>query len=387
MAQYHFERDIAGESIRNIKIKNFRGRIALNGWDGDTVRLQCSVHMPGSSVPRSVLPGIRTEGDFLEIRSAMTGFKSPGRFEFGNFDLDLSWIESLGETARAAVKSFVSDFMPESGRIEPDDVDDVDERDIQPDRMTDDGREVESADPPDSEDPDAPGGAAGEMKTDMTVFVPRNASIEAFCLMGPIHARSLQGDVGLRAIHGSVKVTGGEGALRVKTLNGPVFLEDSRHSSVTAKSVNGPVKAAFRSIRGTLKLSTVNGPIRVTVPGAASVQLKATSTSGPVKISSLFTPEIKSLNRYTGRLGSGKHSLALQTVSGPISVNTSDLSAATSSDVPPPAPPEPPAGPGADAGPGPAGAESPDSPESIIDRMVASGRITPREAEQLRKVL
>jgi Toastrack DUF4097 len=389
MAQFQFRKEIPGVDIKTVKIRNLRGRMELVGWDRDTVNISCSVHFPGTTVPQSAMPKIAVTENILEIKSWLSHGKTSNFFDFKGFDLDMSWIDNLGDSLQTTVKSIFEEFIPH-GTTGKSDSPDAQQDNSEVDPESDQERGSEQND--DGENSKW-SNHQGHVKVDMTVSIPRNISVEAMCVMGPIVARDLVGKSSLRTVHGSLKLTGGKGELYLKTLNGPLTIEDAQHDALVARSINGPVKAGFRSVVSDVKISTVNGPIRVTLPESSSIELKAASTSGPVKVSSALTAEMKSLNRYSGSLGNGQHQMSLKTLAGPISVGVSDVSASSASPASPmpPSPPEPPAPPADHRKVEPCGEEGEtaeqDSPLSIIDRMLKAGRISEEEADQLRQAI
>jgi hypothetical protein len=127
----------------------------------------------------------------------------------------------------------------------------------------------------------------------------------------------------------------------------------------------------------------------MTVPENASIRLQAESLSGPIRIPSSIASEIRGIHQFSGKLNTGENTVFLKTLSGPVSVVLSSV-------------PMSPRSPDSSGIPDSSNrtsihtqqkstdfspeADRMDS-ESIISGMLADGKITQVEADQLRAKL
>ncbi|HEU4594719.1 MAG TPA: DUF4097 family beta strand repeat-containing protein [Pyrinomonadaceae bacterium] len=139
-----------------------------------------------------------------------------------------------------------------------------------------------------------------------TLTVPRGARLaEVELVNGALHIEGLSGAVNASSVNGRVTARG---------LTGPVKLS----------VVNGLLEASFDRLNGSsgISLSSVNGPLNVTIPSDANVVLRADTVHGSIKNDfNLPVREGEYVGReIEGRLGAGAARLNLSNVNGAINV-------------------------------------------------------------------
>lgn len=125
-----------------------------------------------------------------------------------------------------------------------------------------------------------------------------------------------------RTVNGSVSATGLRADAWASTVNGSVELETTGEAE--AETVNGDVKVAMGRIdgSGSMRFSTVNGRVDVTIPAGAKLNVSASSTNGdmstdfPLTVRGRFGPR-----EWSGTIGGGGRSLSLRTVNGDIELH------------------------------------------------------------------
>jgi DUF4097 and DUF4098 domain-containing protein YvlB len=154
---------------------------------------------------------------------------------------------------------------------------------------------------------------------DYTLSIPRNARVESVEVVnGSIEVEGVTNDVIASSVNGSVKAHGLSGEARLSTVNGPVEVSFDRLGD---KSIS---------------LSSVSGPLTLTIPSDANAQLKANSLSG--RISNDYGLPVNDGDyvghELAGILGKGGPRIKLNNVSGSISIRRASdnrqLSPATS---------------------------------------------------------
>ncbi|MGW6918558.1 DUF4097 family beta strand repeat-containing protein [Kitasatospora sp. NPDC054939] len=175
----------------------------------------------------------------------------------------------------------------------------------------------------------------------VTVTVPagtevRVGSVSAHAtlsgLTGPVSVQSANGDatlVGLRGttdthtITGDVDAQAVSGRLKVNTVSGQLTVVAGTADQVQANTVTGAVTLDLDVQTPTdVKVATVSGPVVVRLPSLADAVVEAGSNSGDV--SSTFD-QLKvggtwGAKKLSGKLGEGKGSLSVTTVSGAVTV-------------------------------------------------------------------
>jgi len=148
-----------------------------------------------------------------------------------------------------------------------------------------------------------PGADDHNARVDYEILVPADASITLHSSAGALRAEKLHGDVDLEGAGANVDVRYiTDGHVRVKTLNGPVYLTnvqdghvevDSLSGNVTLKGVNGPLVQVISTSgaisyvgdfgdHGEYRLTSHSGDIEAVVPDNTSADVNARTVRGEV---------------------------------------------------------------------------------------------------------
>jgi putative adhesin len=122
-----------------------------------------------------------------------------------------------------------------------------------------------------------------------------------------------------RTVNGAIDADGLQSPVEAWTVNGSVHVTTSVYAS--AETVNGSITAAMGSAQWTepIAFSTVNGAIRLTLPGKLDADLRAETMNGsidsdfPITVNGHFGKR-----RIQGTIGKGGRRLELGTVNGDI---------------------------------------------------------------------
>jgi DUF4097 and DUF4098 domain-containing protein YvlB len=133
------------------------------------------------------------------------------------------------------------------------------------------------------------------------VRVPPGVNFQGVTVNGDVIARNLDGEASLATVNGDIEVETG-GVAEGTTVNGSITATLGRtdwdHS---------------------LKFTTVNGGIRVSLPSGASTEVEATTVNGSVESDFPITVQGRlHSGSLRGRIGEGGRSLDLTTVNGSI---------------------------------------------------------------------
>ena len=147
-----------------------------------------------------------------------------------------------------------------------------------------------------------------QTKVDFHVLVPHNIRFAAANVNGRVTAEHMGRSVRASSVNGSVKV--------------------STQSWAEASSVNGSVECSMGSAdwKGTLKISSVNGSIRLEVPSDLSADVTFRSVNGrlntdfPLNVSGSFGGR-----HVSGKIGNGGRELILETVNGNVDLRKSEI--------------------------------------------------------------
>ena len=144
-----------------------------------------------------------------------------------------------------------------------------------------------------------------DVNVEFEVRVPRGVAFEGRTVNGRIQAE-VEGRAAVSTVNGSIEVVAG--------------------TLTEATTVNGSIRATVRSDASSpddIKLSTVNGSVRLSLPEGVNADVSAKTVNGG--ITSEFT-EIEVRKKWgprsaEGRLGNGGRELALSTVNGGIRIS------------------------------------------------------------------
>lgn len=148
-------------------------------------------------------------------------------------------------------------------------------------------------------------GSSGQVR--YVLKVPENARLDA-----------------IRTVNGRVTITGSGGFVEATSVNGSTSLYQAS-GPFRISTVNGSVVAEVASLEDVdnIHLKSVNGGVRLTLPGDASARIHATSVNGGIR--SDFQSQDRSRRRMFGRrwsatLGSGYTDISITTVNGGVRI-------------------------------------------------------------------
>lgn len=146
-------------------------------------------------------------------------------------------------------------------------------------------------------------GNSHEGTVNYVLQVPAGATLEKIATVnGQVTVADIRGSVNASAVNGNIKASGLTGNAELETVNGSIHAE---HATVAAD--------------GRVNASTVNGGIDVWLPADVSATLDASTVNGAVRSDIPFTVTSKHSRRSVeARLGAGGATLRLSTVNGGI---------------------------------------------------------------------
>jgi DUF4097 and DUF4098 domain-containing protein YvlB len=142
-----------------------------------------------------------------------------------------------------------------------------------------------------------------------TLTVPRNANLDQ-----------------IKLINGSLDITGVNGGVRASCINGKLLAHDLV-SHAKLETINGPLEANFnRMPASAIDLSSVNGPVRLTLPSDARAEIEASTIHGGIDNNfGLHTIKHQFVgHNLRGELGGGGTEIRLRDVNGPIEIFHAD---------------------------------------------------------------
>ena len=189
------------------------------------------------------------------------------------------------------------------------------------------------------------GATVENSRVDYDVLVPADASVTMESSTGPLHAEKLHGDVEMEGSSAKVDVRDiSDSHVHVKTMNGPVTLNNIRDGHVEIDSVSGDI--SLTSVTGPLvrvsstsgkihydgdfgyageyRFNSHTGDIDATIPGDASVDVRAQSVRGQVQNDVPLQPKTHSSflaregSSFAGTINKAASSVWLRTFSGKI---------------------------------------------------------------------
>lgn len=146
----------------------------------------------------------------------------------------------------------------------------------------------------------------------------------------------------LKMVNGRISSRGVDGTSEMTTVNGPIEVETAGTSELTARTINGRVRAKFLQDFHGARLKTVNGGIEAMLPPTASFTCDSSQVNGDFEAS--FPLSIHSnpgSRRVSGQVNGGRFDLEISTVNGDVQVQHVPLPPRPVA-PPPPTPPAPP---------------------------------------------
>ena len=144
-------------------------------------------------------------------------------------------------------------------------------------------------------------------------------------------------DLELRTVNGRIATRGTAGEMDAVTVNGAIDLETAGNHEVSARTVNGRVKAHFLETFQGASFKTVNGGVKAVLPNTASFTCNLSQINGDFEAA--FPLNIHSRpgsRRVSGEVNGGQHELRIVTVNGDVEIDSGSGSMAI-----PPIPPAP----------------------------------------------
>ena len=126
------------------------------------------------------------------------------------------------------------------------------------------------------------------------------------------------------SVNGSIKINGTQGKTHATSVNGSVKIGEVS-GSVTARTVNGSLQVRWDSLEGSAKnsLETVNGSLKVWMPGDVQGAFEANTVNGSIKTDLPLEVRKGKHSRQpsiSDRIGENGAQFALATVNGSISI-------------------------------------------------------------------
>lgn len=140
---------------------------------------------------------------------------------------------------------------------------------------------------------------------------------------GDITLDGLTGDVLANTVSGELLARDLDGTVSFGSVSGALTLADSAIGSLTAESVNGQVTADITlDAKGGAHVSTVTGEVTLRLPADADAAVRLNSMSGKVRseFDSLSLKKAPGTRMVSGNVGAGTGQVAVNTVSGAITL-------------------------------------------------------------------
>jgi hypothetical protein len=134
-------------------------------------------------------------------------------------------------------------------------------------------------------------------------------------------------DIG--TVNGRIVTKGVDGESELTVVNGSIDVESAGTNELSAKTVNGEVRARFRDTFQGARLKTVNGAVRAVLPASASFTCDLSQVNGDIEAS--FPVSIHSNpgnRRVSGEVNGGQYELKIVTINGDIALKNSGAPAA-----------------------------------------------------------
>jgi hypothetical protein len=143
----------------------------------------------------------------------------------------------------------------------------------------------------------------------------------------------------LNTINGRIATQGISGGAEMTTVNGTIDVEAIGNHEISAKAVNGRIRAKFVGAFSGARLKTVNGGVEAILPQTASFTCNLSQVNGDFEAS--FPLSIHShpgSRRVSGEVNGGKFQLQITTVNGDVEVQHIPAPPVPAAPVPPPVP-------------------------------------------------
>lgn len=139
---------------------------------------------------------------------------------------------------------------------------------------------------------------------DYRIMVPRSATLD-----------------NIKLINGGLSITGVAGAVKASSVNGSIRAE-RLEGEAELSTVNGRLEAGFERVRRGISLSSVNGPIQLSIPSNADATLEARNLSGGIESAFGHPERTSDGHRLKAAVNHGGASIRLRNVNGGISIRS-----------------------------------------------------------------
>jgi hypothetical protein len=174
----------------------------------------------------------------------------------------------------------------------------------------------------------------------------------------------------LNTVNGRISTRGIDGQTQVTTVNGPIEVETTGANELSAKTINGHVRAKFLNTFQGARLKTVNGGVEAILPTGASFVCDLSQVNGDFEAS--FPLNIHShpgSRRVSGEINGGRYELKITTVNGDIELQNGGIPPVPPTAPIPPIPGAPhaqPVPPAPGVPPAPPAPQAPPQPPSTV---------------------
>jgi DUF4097 and DUF4098 domain-containing protein YvlB len=147
--------------------------------------------------------------------------------------------------------------------------------------------------------------------------LPINKELTLKTTNGSIYAADIKANVHLLTTNGKIEADDIAGNADLQSTNGSLTLKEVS-AAVTAHTTNGSLQFAAHSIGGNWDLQCTNGRIGINIPANGDYEINGHTSNGSATTN---LPLQADKNIITGKAGSGKYLIKLQTTNSSITVN------------------------------------------------------------------
>jgi DUF4097 and DUF4098 domain-containing protein YvlB len=147
------------------------------------------------------------------------------------------------------------------------------------------------------------------------------ASLKISTASGDIEVSDCSGDLAFQTVSGDVSASL-SGNVRGQTVSGDIDIKAGKPGEIKINSTNGDIQINGQiSESNDSVITTVSGDVSIGLAGGSSAMIEAGTLSGDIDCGLELTESRKSSRSLSGRLGDGRGSLKVKTVSGDIEIN------------------------------------------------------------------
>jgi len=149
----------------------------------------------------------------------------------------------------------------------------------------------------------------------------REALIKINTASGDIQVSEAEGELAFQTVSGDVDISL-SGRLHGQTVSGDVQISSAKTSELKLRTTSGDVGfAGPMSEEAKASIATVSGDVTIEIKGEPSISVECGTLSGDIECGHQMTDLKKSGRTLSGKIGSGRGSLTVETVSGDIELN------------------------------------------------------------------